>query len=40
MLGWYLLALQLFATMGVTAPFPVGDLSKAWKKGRGQHDSV
>lgn len=39
MLGWYLLALQLFAVMGIAAPFPVGDLSNAWKRGRGKgHD--
>jgi hypothetical protein len=34
MLGWYLLALQLLATMGIPAPFPVGDLSKTWRKTR------
>ncbi|KAK3704136.1 hypothetical protein LTR37_013976 [Vermiconidia calcicola] len=31
-LGWYLLAIQLFTTMGIPAPFPVGDLSGTWAK--------
>lgn len=42
MLGWYLIAIQLFATMGIPAPFPVGDLSRTWgkrRKSKGAHSA-
>lgn len=31
-LGWYLLAIQLFSIMGIRVPLPVGDLTHYWDK--------